>query len=88
MSDAQATNVSKFIALGFGALCFGLVFVAAQLGNVLEVSSMKQLNNNKIVNQDSVFILTGRTEHLWNSRGTTSRCFHVGNVLPLGQRYR
>nr|CAH0110367.1 unnamed protein product [Daphnia galeata] len=38
MSDAQATNVSKFIALGFGALCFGLVFVAAQLGNVLEAA--------------------------------------------------
>lgn len=38
MSDARATNVSKFLALGFGVLCFGLVFVAAQLGNVLEVS--------------------------------------------------
>lgn len=37
MSDARATNVSKFIAILFGALCFGLVFVASQLGNVLEV---------------------------------------------------
>lgn len=37
MNDARATNVSKFIAILFGALCFGLVFVASQLGNVLEV---------------------------------------------------
>ncbi|KAK4008520.1 Uncharacterized protein APZ42_013873 [Daphnia magna] len=38
MDDARATSISKFIALGFGALCFGLVFVAAQLGNVLEAA--------------------------------------------------
>jgi len=37
MSDARATNISKFLAIAFGILCFGLVFVAAQLGNVLEV---------------------------------------------------
>jgi len=38
MSDARATNISKFIAVLFGALCFGLVFVASQLGNVLEAA--------------------------------------------------
>jgi hypothetical protein len=37
MTDARATNVSKGLAMGFGLLCFGLVFVASQLGNVLEV---------------------------------------------------
>lgn len=37
MSDARATHVSKGLAMGFGVLCFGLVFVASQLGNVLEV---------------------------------------------------
>ncbi len=37
MNDARATTVSKGLAMGFGLLCFGLVFVAAQLGNVLEV---------------------------------------------------
>jgi len=41
MSDARATNVSKGLAMGFGLLCFGLVFVASQLGNVLEVSFHK-----------------------------------------------
>lgn len=37
MTDARATNVSKGLAIGFGVMCFGLVFVASQLGNVLEV---------------------------------------------------
>ncbi|XP_046640000.1 sodium-coupled monocarboxylate transporter 1-like [Daphnia pulicaria] len=38
MTDARATNVSKGLAMGFGLLCFGLVFVASQLGNVLEAA--------------------------------------------------
>jgi hypothetical protein len=41
MTDARATNVSKGLAMGFGLLCFGLVFVASQLGNVLEVDFKK-----------------------------------------------
>lgn len=38
MEEAKATLISKMLALGFGVLCFGLVFVAANLGNVLEAA--------------------------------------------------
>ncbi|KAK2710322.1 hypothetical protein QYM36_013841 [Artemia franciscana] len=38
LSDRAATNVSKTLAVLFGLICFGLVFVAAQFGNALEVS--------------------------------------------------
>ncbi|XP_045030203.1 sodium-coupled monocarboxylate transporter 1 isoform X2 [Daphnia magna] len=38
MSDERATKVSKGLAIGFGFLCFGLVFVASQLGNILEAA--------------------------------------------------
>ena len=43
MSDARATNISKGLAVIFGLLCFGLVFAAAQLGNVLEVNEILKL---------------------------------------------
>lgn len=38
MSDARATNVSKILAVLYGILCFGLVFIVANLGNVLELA--------------------------------------------------
>ena len=38
MNDQRATNIAKILAIAFGVLCFGLVFVAAQLGNVLEAA--------------------------------------------------
>jgi len=38
MNDARATTVSKFLAIIFGLLCFGLVFVAAQFGDVLQAA--------------------------------------------------
>jgi sodium-coupled monocarboxylate transporter 8/12 len=37
VTDAQATKISKGLAIGFGVLSFGLVFVAEQLGGVLQV---------------------------------------------------
>jgi len=38
MDDARATKVSKILAVVFGLICFALVFVAAQLGNVLQAA--------------------------------------------------
>ena len=50
MSDARATHVSKGLAMGFGVLCFGLVFVASQLGNVLEVVFIEiQLTGTQLI---------------------------------------
>ena len=37
MDDVRATKVSKFLAIFIGLFCFALVFIAAQLGNVLQV---------------------------------------------------
>ena len=41
MDDARATKVSKILAVVFGLICFALVFVAAQLGNVLQVLNQR-----------------------------------------------
>ena len=37
LTEAQGTNVSKAVSIVFGFVCFGLTFVAAQLGGVLQV---------------------------------------------------
>lgn len=37
MDDARATKVSKVVAIVIGLVCFALVFVAAQLGDILQV---------------------------------------------------
>lgn len=36
ISDARATRISKLLSLFYGVICFGLVFVAEQLGGVLQ----------------------------------------------------
>lgn len=38
MDDVRATKVSKFLAIFIGLFCFALVFIAAQLGNVLQAA--------------------------------------------------
>lgn len=38
LSDEKATKISKLIAVAFGLICFGLVFVAEQLGGVLQAA--------------------------------------------------
>ena len=38
MDDVKATKVSKILAIVFGVICFGLVFVAMSLDNVLEAA--------------------------------------------------
>ena len=38
MDDVKATKVSKILAIVFGVICFSLVFVAANLGRVLEAA--------------------------------------------------
>lgn len=38
ISERRATNISKIIALVYGALCLGLTYVASQLGNILQAA--------------------------------------------------
>lgn len=38
ISDESATKISKFLAVFFGLISFGLVFVAEQLGGVLQAA--------------------------------------------------
>ncbi len=56
MTDARATNVSKGLAMGFGLLCFGLVFVASQLGNVLEVYNFIKIVAKVMINSYVFFV--------------------------------
>ncbi|XP_045212324.2 sodium-dependent multivitamin transporter-like [Mercenaria mercenaria] len=38
MTESRATNISKIIALVYGAICLGLTYVASKLGNILQAA--------------------------------------------------
>jgi Na+/proline symporter len=61
MTEKTATTTSKILAVVYGIIAFGLVFVAQQLGGVLQVNKRKHFISFCLIS-----CLIGCTVNLWN----------------------
>jgi len=62
LEDRTATKISKILAIVYGLISFGLVFVAEQLGGVLQVSHLWMfaaviVSNSRMVNANELYLL-------------------------------
>ena len=79
LSEERAALVTKLLAVLFGVIGYGIVFLVKYLPGVLEVTTANTSVHKSINN----IVLIGCTRNLWNCWWTRPWGFHTRGILPL-----